>query len=98
VTTRKPTYEELKQQVSALEKVVEKNTTQNNEKKYRVLFEKSNDAILIIKNGKFVDCNQATVDMLEYKDKMEILQTHPSELSPNYLPDLRLLSEELLQE
>lgn len=59
------------------------------EKKYRELFEKSADAILIIENGMFVDCNQATVEMLGYKNKEELLQTHPSELSPESQPDGR---------
>ncbi|HOX27077.1 MAG TPA: ATP-binding protein [Candidatus Krumholzibacteria bacterium] len=49
---------------------------------YRELFERSADAILIIENETFVDCNQATVDMLRYRDKQELLQTHPADLSP----------------
>ncbi len=57
------------------------------DKKYRDLFEKSEDAILIIHNGKFVDCNQATVNMLRYNNKGELLNTHPSELSPEKQPD-----------
>ena len=54
---------------------------------YAILFEKSNDGILIIKNNKFVDCNQAVVDMLKYDDKSEFLNTHPSKLSPLKQPD-----------
>ncbi|MCP3900447.1 MAG: PAS domain S-box protein [Desulfobacteraceae bacterium] len=54
---------------------------------YRVLFEKSKDAILIIKNEQFVDCNQATLDMLGYNSKSKLLKTHPSELSPDFQPD-----------
>ena len=54
---------------------------------YRELFERSADAILIIDGGSFVDCNQATVEMLRYPDKARILQTHPSELSPPLQPD-----------
>ncbi|PJA99853.1 MAG: hypothetical protein CO128_02160 [Ignavibacteriales bacterium CG_4_9_14_3_um_filter_30_11] len=57
------------------------------EKKYKDLFDKSEDAILIIKNEKFVDCNQATVSMLRYNSKEELLNTHPSELSPEIQPD-----------
>ncbi|MBC2704852.1 PAS domain-containing hybrid sensor histidine kinase/response regulator [Desulfobacula sp.] len=57
------------------------------EEKYRILFEKSKDAILIIENEKFVDCNQSAVDMLGYKNKTEFLKTHPSELSPDNQPD-----------
>lgn len=63
------------------------------EKKYRDLFERSGDAILIINNGKFIDCNQATVNMLRYKNKKDLLDTHPSELSPAIQPDGRLSLE-----
>ena len=55
--------------------------------KYRELFNKSADACLIINNGLFVDCNQATVDMLGFKTKTEVLNTHPSVLSPESQPD-----------
>lgn len=34
-----------------------------------------------------MDCNQATVALLGYSDKNELLDTHPSELSPEYQPD-----------
>ena len=56
---------------------------------YRELFEHSADAILIIEGETFVDCNQATVDMLRYGCKEDLLRTHPSELSPPTQPDGR---------
>ena len=63
------------------------------EERYRVLFENSTDAILIIEGNQFVDCNQATVRMLGFQSKEKLLQTHPSELSPEYQPDGRLSFE-----
>jgi len=57
------------------------------EEKFRELFEKSGDAILIIENETFVDCNEATVKMLGYKTKEEFLYLHPSKLSPEFQPD-----------
>ncbi|MCD4675887.1 MAG: PAS domain S-box protein [Desulfobacula sp.] len=84
---KKPTYEDLELRIAELEKIAQRHAAQNNDEKYRILFEKSKDAILIIENEKFVDCNQATVDMLGYIDKTELLQTHPSELSPDNQPD-----------
>lgn len=57
------------------------------ENKYRTLFERSADAILIVEGDKFVDCNAATVEMLGYNNKEELLQTHPSQLSPEKQPD-----------
>ncbi len=56
---------------------------------YRELFERSADAILIIEGDEFVDCNAATVKMLRYRTKEELLRTHPSELSPPTQPDGR---------
>ncbi len=56
---------------------------------YRELFERSADAILILDDGAFVDCNQATVEMLRYREKEQLLRTHPSELSPPLQPDGR---------
>ncbi|MEP5765554.1 MAG: ATP-binding protein [Halieaceae bacterium] len=55
--------------------------------RYQYLFESSADAILIIEGDKFVDCNEATVAMLRAADREAVLQTHPSELSPEFQPD-----------
>jgi PAS domain S-box-containing protein len=57
--------------------------------RYRTLFESSADAILIIDGDTFIDCNRATVDMLRYEDKQQLLETHPWELSPPVQPDGR---------
>ena len=57
--------------------------------RYRTLFEDSADAILIIDGDTFIDCNQATVEMLRYDNKIQLLETHPSELSPPVQPDGR---------
>lgn len=57
------------------------------EETFRELFEKSGDAILIIENETFIDCNQATVDMLGYSSKEDFLYLHPSKLSPPFQPD-----------
>jgi PAS domain S-box-containing protein len=58
--------------------------------RYQELFERSADANLIIVGERFVDCNTATVKMLGYKDKQELLNTHPSQLSPELQPDGQL--------
>ena len=57
------------------------------EERYRTLFERSADATLVIKGDRFVDCNQATVDMLGCRDKDEILNLKPIDLSPEFQPD-----------
>ena len=62
---------------------------QESERRFRSLFADSADAYLIIDNNLFVDCNQATLDMLRASSKEEVLNTHPSELSPEHQPDGR---------
>lgn len=81
----------LKQENKNLKKIEQ--TLDESESKYRSLFEMSDDAILVIENEKFVDCNRAVVKMLGYKNKKELLNTHPSELSPLKQPDGRLSYE-----
>ncbi|MBL6940758.1 MAG: PAS domain S-box protein, partial [Rhodospirillales bacterium] len=54
---------------------------------YQILFEHSADAMLIIDHEKFVDCNDAVLKMLGYANREEMLQTHPSQLSPSHQPD-----------
>ena len=63
------------------------------ESKYQALFEMSDDAILVIEDNKFVECNKAVLKMLGYKNKEELLNTHPSELSPLKQPDGRFSHE-----
>lgn len=59
------------------------------EKKYRTLFEQSADAIFMIENNKFIDCNPATVKMFGYSNRQKLLGIHPSDLSPEFQPEGR---------
>jgi|GEM_PF-2035126 len=56
-------------------------------KSYEMLFKNSTDGILIIKNNKFIDCNDSVLKMLKYKNKNMLLNAHPSQLSPKIQPD-----------
>jgi len=49
----------------------------------------SADAILLIADHRFIDCNEATATMLGYGSRGQFLHTHPSELSPETQPDGR---------
>jgi PAS domain S-box-containing protein len=57
------------------------------EESYRTLFYSSPDPVWIIEKQRFVECNQAAVDMLGYPDKDSLRNTHPSDLSPEFQPD-----------
>lgn len=50
-------------------------------------FEASRDAILLLEDGDFVDCNQAAVTMMRCASKHELPSLHPAKLSPEIQPD-----------
>lgn len=75
---------ELKQKEKKLE---------TSEKKFRMLFEHSADPSLLLAGSSFVDCNQAAVNILRASGRDEVLDTHPSMLSPEYQPDGRSSAE-----
>ena len=56
---------------------------------FKTLFNKSHDGILLIEDGKFIECNEAILRMLGYETKEALLDLHPSRLSPKYQPDGR---------
>lgn len=85
------TYQSFVRDIS--DRMQAEHALRTSEEKYRNLFEKSDDAILIIENRTFVNCNEATVRMLRYKNKKELLNTHPSELSPEVQSDGQLSYE-----
>lgn len=95
ITEKKEKEIELKNYRNSLEELVQERTGElkQSEEKFRLLFEKSHDPILIIDEFKFVECNEATVKILGFKSKEEIYKVHPSEISPEYQPDGRLSYE-----
>jgi PAS domain S-box-containing protein len=58
-----------------------------NELALRLVFERSPDAILLLDNGVFIDCNQAAVDTLRAAGKDELLSLSPSDLLPAIQPE-----------
>jgi PAS domain S-box-containing protein len=55
----------------------------------RLLFERAPDAIFLIDEGRFVDCNAAGIAQLRATDKAQVLQMRPGDLSPAVQPDGR---------
>jgi len=54
----------------------------DSENRYRALFEKLNDAVLIIKDGVFVDCNDASLEVFGFANKEGLINKRPQDLSP----------------
>jgi PAS domain S-box-containing protein len=84
----KAANEELQSQLADLDHTAKK--LEISEMRYRTVFEKSSDAILLVENGKYVDCNNAAVEMLAVKSKEDIISLTPFHIFPEYQPDGQL--------
>jgi PAS domain S-box-containing protein len=61
----------------------------NNSTLFQQIFEASCDAILLLGDNGFIDCNSAAVTMMGCQDKAQLLTLHPSQISPEKQPDGR---------
>ncbi|MHB1688975.1 MAG: PAS domain S-box protein, partial [Ignavibacteriaceae bacterium] len=69
------------------------NELSESEETFKRLFEESTDPILLLDSSSFVDCNRATVSILGYSSKEEVINKTPWELSPTYQADGQTSSE-----
>jgi PAS domain S-box-containing protein len=56
------------------------------EQNYKALFQNSPDAYLLLEEGTFIECNEATEELFR-KDRAYIVGKSPGQLSPAYQPD-----------
>ncbi|MEA5593063.1 PAS domain S-box protein [Rivularia sp. UHCC 0363] len=57
------------------------------EEKFRSLFEKSADGILLYNGQVFFDCNQAAAEMMGCTSRAQLMRMAPSAISPEFQPD-----------
>lgn len=55
---------------------------EESEEKYRLLFEKSEDPMMLLTENKFELCNEAAARVFKYASSQEMEKIHPSEASP----------------
>ncbi len=67
------------------------------EEKFRILFEQSSEAHVLVNEHGIIDANRATIEMLGCASAIEVLGRQPSEFSPTYQPDGSLTSEKSLE-
>ena len=62
--------------------------TTSDDRTYRNLFERSPDAMFVMRGNRFVDCNHAAVELMGYADEEALLEdirdAHPADFSPRW--------------
>ncbi|MCD6429625.1 MAG: PAS domain S-box protein, partial [Deltaproteobacteria bacterium] len=74
--------------IDITDRVESKLALEESEEKFRSLFERSSDPMLLRDEKGFFDCNQAALKLLKAKSKEEVA-IHPARLSPERQPDGR---------
>lgn len=71
------------QQLQVNDKLIQlEETIAEMKRNFDCVFDHAIDGVLILDDDTIVDCNDATVQMLNAQSKDDVLLTHPSELSP----------------
>ncbi|MDH4285413.1 MAG: PAS domain S-box protein, partial [Gallionellaceae bacterium] len=103
-TIKSPMYDEtgsligvlgIARDITAREKAAE--ALMESEEKFRCLFQDAADPVLLLKEGRFIDCNAATLKLLGYGSREEFLNSSPSDISPPCQPDGRSSAEKSIE-
>ena len=54
---------------------------------FETLYQKSADGVWLLKEGSFVDCNEAIVKMFKAENKSQLVGISPADISPEFQPD-----------
>ncbi|GGG57672.1 sensor histidine kinase [Hymenobacter glacieicola] len=60
------------------------------ERRFRILFDQSQDGMLLMRDNRFVDCNPATLRLLGLIEKSQLIGQHAAAFSPERQPDGQL--------
>ncbi|WP_415251331.1 transporter substrate-binding domain-containing protein [Sulfurimonas sp.] len=75
-------YWNRKLSIEIRERKIIENTLVAEKGNFKVLFDESSTGNLILRDGKFIECNMAAVKMLGLENKFDLLNSQPSEWSP----------------
>lgn len=78
-----------------LQDLVEERTLELKEQKesFETLFKESKDGLCLVKDGKYIDCNKAFLDMLGFEKIEDVIGLTPYDLSPEFQNDGRASKE-----
>ncbi|MFA6294621.1 MAG: PAS domain S-box protein, partial [Victivallales bacterium] len=85
VAVQTATNEQLQREISGRVRMEE--ALRVSETKFRTIYNKTFDAIMLLTEKGFFDCNPRTLELFGFKSKEDFIKVHPSEVSPQFQPD-----------
>ena len=79
--SRKPLASETEECMVAVEALRE------GEQRFRAIFETSQDAMMLLNENGFFDCNPRTLEVFGFESKDDFITVHPADVSPPFQPD-----------
>jgi len=64
---------------------------------FKTIYNKSSDGIVLASNNRFVDCNEAIVNMFAYDSKEDMFKGNIFEIMPKYQPDGKLSIRKMIK-
>ncbi|MQY80222.1 MAG: PAS domain S-box protein [Bacteroidetes bacterium] len=81
---------------SVIKHKIDEEKVKENEREFRLLFETANDAIFLMKENRFIECNQKTLEMFRCK-REDIIGETPVLFSPEKQPDGELSEKKAME-
>jgi two-component system sensor histidine kinase/response regulator len=70
---------------------------EESEERFRRLFEESSQPLMLFEDGRFINANRATLEMLRFDSLDELIGKSPAQISPEYQPDGQLSAVKALE-
>ncbi len=84
---RRQLFNPLRDMTEELEHKVKE--LRQSEERFRAIFEGSNDAVMLLSEKAFFDCNSRALEMFGFEEKGELVNSHPADISPPFQSDGR---------
>lgn len=81
----------------ALDMIDAKAELSASEERFRKVFNDSRQPMMLIDDGRFVEANQATLDLMRIDSLDKFIGTRPEQISPKYQPDGKLTSVKVVE-